>query len=653
MDIAAWLRGLGLEQYEPAFRHNAIDADILTDLSEADLEKLGVALLGHRKRLLKAIASLIDGRRESGSVASPRSMGPSASLPAPAAERRQLTVMFVDLVGSTELSHRLDPEAMGDVLKAYHSAVASEIARFEGHVAKYMGDGVLAYFGWPRAHEDDAERAVRAGLAVVVTAAGLKAPDATPLAARVGIATGRVVVGDLIGSDEARERAVVGETPNVAARLQSLAEPGTVVIAEGTRQLLGDLFALLDLGAARLKGFAEPMRAWKVAGEGVAEGRFEAMHAAGLTPLVGREHELALLLERWERAKKGEGEVVLLAGEPGIGKSRLVRALRERLANDPHTALSLFCSPYHANTALHPVIGLLERASGLRREDSPESQLDKFERLLARAADEVSEAVPILADLLAIPTAGRYPPLDLSPQQKKERTFQALLDQLAGLAVQQPTLAIYEDVHWADPTMLELLSRVVDRVQRLPVLVVVTFRPEFIAPWTGHGHVTALSLSRLGRRQGGAMVERVTGGKTLPAEVLEQILARTDGVPLFVEELTKAVLESGLLTDRGDHYALEGPLPPLAIPSTLQELAHGATRPARRGQGGGTGRGGDRTGVRPRPPRSRHRVPDDELQGALKQLVAAELVFRMRRAAWRKLRVQARPRPGCGLPKPA
>ena len=261
VDIAAWLRGLGLEQYEPAFRHNAIDADILTDLSEADLEKLGVALLGHRKRLLKAIASLIDGRRESGSVASPRSMGPSASLPAPAAERRQLTVMFVDLVGSTELSHRLDPEAMGDVLKAYHNAVASEIARFEGHVAKYMGDDVLAYFGWPRAHEDDAERAVRAGLAVVVTAAGLKAPDASPLAARVGIATGRVVVGDLIGSDEARERAVVGETPNVAARLQSLAEPGTVVIAEGTRQLLGDLFALLDLGAARLKGFAEPMRA--------------------------------------------------------------------------------------------------------------------------------------------------------------------------------------------------------------------------------------------------------------------------------------------------------------------------------------------------------------------------------------------------------
>ena len=430
---------------------------------------------------------------------------------------------------------------------------------------------MLAYFGYPKAHEDAAERAVRAGLAVVGAVARLTAPGGTPLAARVGIATGLVVVGELIGEGAAREQAVVGETPNLAARLQDLGEPGGVVIGRRTRQLVGGLFELADLGGHRVKGFARPVQAWRVVGEGAAESRFDALHVTGLTPLVGREHELGLLLDRWQLAKDGEGQVVLLSGEPGIGKSRLVRALRERLGDEPYTSLSHYCSPFHQTSALYPVIGLLERAAGFARDDPPERKLDKLEATLALSTDEVREVAPLLAALLAIPTGDRYPPLDLTPERQKEKTLAALADQLAGLAARQPALALYEDVHWSDPTTLELLELVVDRVEGLPVLALITFRPEFTPPWGGHAHVTALTLNRLGRRQGGAMVERVTGGKALPAEVAEQIVAKTDGVPLFVEELTKTVPESGLLTDAGDRYELAGPLPPLAIPATLHD----------------------------------------------------------------------------------
>ena len=552
--------------------------------------------------------------------------------PPPAAERRQLTLVFVDLVGSTALAARLDPEDTREVVAAYQRAVAAELARYEGHVAKFLGDGVLAYFGWPAAHEDDAERAVRAGLAALSAVAGITPADGTRLAARVGIATGLVVVGDLIGEGSAREEAVVGETPNLAARLQALAEPGTVVIAERTRQLVGGLFELADLGSHAVKGLAEPVRAWRVVGEGVAESRFDARQAGAATLLVGREHELGLLLDRWARAKDGEGQVVLLSGEAGIGKSRLVRALRERLAGEPHTWLGQFCSPYHANTALHPVIGLLERAAGLRREDPTAVQLDKLEAMLGRAVDDAGEAAPVLADLLGIPAAERYPSLDLSPQQRKERTFQVLLDQLAGLAAQGPVLALYEDVHWADATTLELIGRVAERVQPLPVLALVTSRPGFAPAWAGHGHTTLLSLSRLGRQEGGAMIGRVAG-KALPPEVLAQVLARTDGVPLFVEELTRAVLESGLLRDEGDRYALAGPLPPLAIPSTLQDSLMARL---------------DRLA----PVKEVAQVaavigrefafdlleavvpPGGDLRAALDQLVAAELVFRRGEAAY-------------------
>jgi class 3 adenylate cyclase/predicted ATPase len=569
VDIAAWLRELRLERYEEAFRENEIDAEILPKLTADDLRDIGVTTVGHRRKLLEAIATL----------AAP-ALAPQAEPSAPAealprarlaeAERRQLTVLFCDLVGSTELAGRLDPEDLGKAVRAYQNAVAAEVVRFEGHVAKYMGDGVLAYFGYPKAHEDDAERAVRAGLAITGKIDDLST-GVGKLSTRIGIATGRVVVGDLIGEGAAQEEAVVGETPNLASRLQGLAEPDSVVIAAGTRRLLGGLFELADLGAYALKGFSEPIRAWRVVGAGAAESRFEALHGERLTPLVGREHELGILLERWEWAKDGEGQIVLLSGEPGIGKSRLTRSLIERLADEPHIRLRYYCSPYHTNSALYPVIDQMERASGFQTEDTGDIRLDKLEAVLAQATEGVAAVAPLIAALLSIPTGARYPPAKLTPEAQKLRTFDALLGQVEGLAGQRPVLMVLEDAQWIDPTSVELFGLVINRIQRLPVLLLITSRPEFTPPWTGYAHLTPLTLSRLGQRQGAQMVERLTGGKPLPAEVLEQILAKTDGVPLFVEELTKTVLESGLLVDAGDHFELSGALLPLAIPTTLHD----------------------------------------------------------------------------------
>ena len=419
-----------------------------------------------------------------------------------------------------------------------------------------------------------------------------------PLAVRVGIATGLVVIGDLIDQDGANGGALVGETLNLAARVQTLAEPGTVVVAHGTRNLLGGLFEYQDLGMQRLKEFDKPLlRCWRVVAESAAEGRFEALYGARLTPLVGREEEIALLLRCWGEARDGEGQAVLLAGEPGIGKSRLVRELRVRLSKEPHTRLLCQCSPHHTASPLHPLIEQLERAAGFARTDPPAMRLDKLEALLARGTERLDEVVPLIAALLGVPTGERYPALTLTPDVQKRRTLQALVDRIAGLAAEQPVLALFKDVHWIDPSTLELLSMVMERIRRLPVLVLVTFRPEFQPPWTGHAHVTALSISRLGRRQGADLVARVTGDKPLPGEVVEQIVARTDGVPLFVEELTKTVLESGLLADAGDHFELSGPLPPLAIPATLHRLSRGAPRSLGVGQGGGPGRRRHRPGV--------------------------------------------------------
>jgi class 3 adenylate cyclase/predicted ATPase len=566
VDLGAWLRDLGLERYEQTFRDNDIAPAVLPELTDRDLKDLGVSL-GHRRLLLKAIRALAGG------LSLAESAHAADTPPQPAlrsvAERRQLTVLFCDLVGSTALAARLDPEDMGRAIRAYQECCSEVVERWGGHVAKYMGDGVLAYFGWPQAHEDEAERAVRAGLAIIAALARLETPAGEPLGARVGIGTGLVMVGELIGEGVAQEQTVVGETPNLAARLQGLAAPGSVVISQATRRLVGGLFELTDLGLQRLKGFAEPLAAWRVDGEGRAEGRFEALHGVRLTPLVGRDHELGILLERWGWAKDGDGQVVLLSGEPGIGKSRIIRALRERLGDEPYTPLSHYCSPHHTNSALYPVIALLERAARLDRDEPPEAQLAELEAVLGRASDRRDEVAPLIAALLGIPTGDRYPGLILTPEVQKRRTLQALVDQLAGLAAQQPVLALYEDVHWIDPSTLELLGLVIERIQQQPVVVLITFRPEFQPPWTSQAHVTSLTMSRLGRRQRAELVARVTGDKPLPAEVVEQIVARTDGVPLFVEELTKAVLESGLLTDVGDRWELSGPLPPLAIATTL------------------------------------------------------------------------------------
>ena len=569
MDVAGWLRSLGLGQSEEAFRDNDIEGEVLPHLTADDLMSIGVTSVGHRRRLLSAVAALVLASPKPAGDAAPG--GPLTVTRPVGAERRQLTVMFCDLVDSTAIAARLDPEDTREVISAYQNAVSQQVVRFEGHVAKFMGDGVLVYFGWPKGHEDDAERAVRADFAIVDAVANLTTSANAPLEARVGIATGIVIVGDLVGEGPAQEQAVVGETPNLAARLQALAEAGNVVIAESTHKLLGGLFELADLGTRDLKGFSAPIRAWRVVGERPSEGRFEALHGHQFTPLVGRDHEVGLLLERFERARDGEGQVVLLSGEPGIGKSRLALALRERLDPKPEWILRYQGSPYHGNSALWPVVCQLERAAEIAPDDPPAAKLEKIERLLGLAVADLAVVAPLIAELLSIRADARYTPLDLTPQQRKVGTFGALLAQLEGLAMQHPVLIVLEDAHWLDPTTLEFFGLVVERIQRLPVLLLVTFRPEFSPPWTGHAHIMALTLSGLARTQAAAVVARIAGGKALPPAVMEQILAKTEGLPLFIEELTKAVLESGLLADAEDHYEFAGPLQPFAIPPTLRD----------------------------------------------------------------------------------
>jgi class 3 adenylate cyclase/predicted ATPase len=606
MNVADWLRGLGLEQYVPAFRDNDIDGEVLRALTADDLRELGVASIGHRRRLLDAIARLV-GAQPSAEAAPVLN---EAAVPKDA-ERRHLTVMFCDLVGSTELSARLDPEDLREVIAAYHRAVAEVVRGFDGFVAKYMGDGVLAYFGYPRAHEDDAERAVRSGLGLI-DAVGRLNVKSTKLRARVGIATGLVVVGDLIGEGSAQEQSVVGETPNLAARLQALAEPNTVVIAAGTRRLVGDLFEYRDLGGVDVKGIAAPVPVWQVLRPSVVASRFEALRGSALTPLVGRDEEIELLLRRWARAKAGDGQIVLIAGEPGIGKSRITAALAERLHAEPCLRLSYFCSPYHQDSALYPLIDQLGRAAGFARDDSAAAKLEKLQTLLA-PANPPDEDVAFLADLMSLPTSERHLVPNLSPQQKKERTLEALLRRLESLARQQPVLMVFEDAHWIDPTSQELLDLTVKRVGSLPALLIVTFRPEFQPPWTGEAQVSMVALNRLDRRDRTDLVEQIAGGKVLPDEVVAQIVDRTDGVPLFVEELTKSVLESGV--------------PPVGIPTTLQaslmsrlDRSDSVRRVAQ--IGAAIGREFPYTLVQ-----AVSRLPEDDLQSALSRLVASELVF--------------------------
>ncbi len=453
-----------------------------------------------------ALRSDAGNKAPSADAATP-STAPSVS-PEDRAERRQVTVMFSDLVGSTALSARMDPEDLREVISAYQKCVAETVGRFGGFVAKYMGDGVLIYFGYPQAHEDDAERAVRAGLELVAAAGALKTH--APLQTRVGIATGLVVVGDLIGSGASQEQAIVGETPNLAARLQGIAEPNSVMIAESTRKLVGNLFELKDLGAKDLKGVAGPVRAWAALRGASVEGRFEAMHATGLTDLVGREEELDLLLRRWSKAKGREGQAVLLSGEAGIGKSRLTAALLERLATEAHTRLRYFCSPQRSDSAFFPIISQMERAARFAQDDTSQTKLDKLDAVLTQSFTPGQDAA-LFIEMLSLANDGRYPTLELAPQQRRQRTLEALTAQLEALSQSTPVLMIFEDVHWIDPTSLEALSRAMDRLRTLGVLLIVTCRPEFEPPWVGRPYVTALTLNRLGEREIAAMIDGVTG----------------------------------------------------------------------------------------------------------------------------------------------
>jgi class 3 adenylate cyclase/tetratricopeptide (TPR) repeat protein len=554
MDVAHWLRTLNLGQYEAAFREHSVGMDVLPSLTAADLQDLGVIAVGDRRRLLNAIAALrsfVHGVDEQNAEEPP-------------AERRQLTVMFCDIAGSTALSTRLDPEDLSAVVLAYQSAVRSTISRFGGFIARYVGDGVLIYFGWPEAHETDAESAVRAALAVI--AAVSESPmHGEHLSIRVGIATGLVVIGSPIGEGDARQQTAIGETPNLAARLQSLAAPNSVVIAASTRRLLGDLFHYRDLGTSTIKGIAAPVPAWQVLHPSNIESRFEALHGSALSPLVGRDEEIDLLLRRWTRAKASDGQVVLISGEPGIGKSRITAALQQCLSKESHLRLRYVCSPYHRDSALFPFIEQLERAAGFARDDQPAAKVRKLADLLASAAPP-DEDVALLVDLLSLPPGEHYVPTELSSQRKKERTMAALVRQLRSLAGRQPIVVVFEDAHWSDPTSLELLDLTIEQIRSLAVLLLVTFRTEFHPPWTGQSHVTTLTLPRLDRRNTAAMVASVAGTAALSPEIAAEIAERTDGVPLFVEELTQTVLELGMQAPEALSSTPHSGLP---VPATL------------------------------------------------------------------------------------
>ena len=516
-DVRRWLEAIGLPQYADAFEANEIEMELLREVDDQILKDIGVSIAGHRMRIRGAIAKL---NGASVPVANQSAAEAVSDAPASSAERRHVTVMFCDLVGSTALSTRMDPEDLREVISAYQKCVAETVHRFDGFVAKYMGDGVLVYFGYPYAHEDDAERAVRAGLQLIAAVTALKSP--VRLQTRVAIATGLVVVGDLIGSGEARERGIVGETPNLAARLQGIAEPDTVIIADSTRRLIGNLFELQDLGARDLKGIAGPTRAWAALRPSYVASRFEALHPAEMTALVGREEESELLLRRWSRAKIGEGQVVLISGEAGIGKSRLTAALMERLADEPHTRLRYFCSPQHTDSALHPIIGQMERAAGFVHDDTAKARLDKLDVVLAQALTSIENAA-LLAEMLSLSNDGRHPALELTAQQRRERTLRALVLQVEALSNRNPVLMIFEDAHWIDPTSLEALGLVVARIASLPVLLIVTFRPEFDPPWLGRPHVTSLAINRLGQRDVDVMIDRVVGNQPLPESVRQDI----------------------------------------------------------------------------------------------------------------------------------
>jgi class 3 adenylate cyclase len=565
VDVTIWLRELGLERYETSFRENDVRVEDLRHLTPEDLEGLGVTAIGHRRRLLVAIAALRPNGGSSAPNPVPLSSDASENLSSTGstAERRPLSVMFCDLIGSTALSSRLDPEDLREVIRAYQACVADTIRQFNGFIARYVGDGVLIYFGWPEARETDAERAVRAGLAVAAAVSATPA-GGEPLHVRIGIATGLVVVGEPIGSGDSRQQTAVGETPNLAARLQGLAGPDQVVIDATTRRQIGGLFECRDLGPVVLKGLPEAVPASQVLSENRAVGQFEALRS-GATPLIGRDEEMELLLRRWAQTKAGNGRVVLISAEPGVGKSRLAETLAERIATEPHTRLRYFCSPHHQDSALYPVIAQMERSADFRHEDEPAAKLAKLQALLSTTTPPM-EDVALIAEMHSLPSTDIAPRLEVTPQRKKEKTFEALLRQVENLARQRPVLIVFDDLHWIDPSSRDLLDRMVEQLANWPVLLLAMFRPEFQPPWIGQPHVTMLTLARLDRHNTAAMVAKVAGNAALAPEIIDEITKRTDGVPLFVEELTKAVLESG---GQGASTLSSMPDPASSVPPTL------------------------------------------------------------------------------------
>jgi class 3 adenylate cyclase/predicted ATPase len=558
--ISTWLDHLGLGQYAATFVENAIDLDVLPDLTDADFERLGVPL-GHRKRIIRAISSTTVKSR-----AAPGGFNSMAQRPE--AERRQLTVLFCDLVGSTALAVRLDPEELSAVIRRFQVTSTGVIASYGGYVAQFMGDGILAYFGYPVTREDEAENAVRAGLDLVAKVGRLLLPSGEALQVRVGVATGLVV---LANNEVTGLADVTGETPNLAARLQGAAAANTVLVSEVTRKLLGGGFVSERFGPQTLKGFTEPINAFKITGETAVESRFDAKIGSKLTQFVGRRRELASLMNLWDRATKGEGQVALICGEPGIGKSRTSIALVNEIARDDHATIRWQCSSHHTNSPFYPVIRNLERAARFDREDSAALKLEKLETLLSRFGQSALADAPLFAALMSIPSFGRYPPLDLTPQRQKDLTIDALIRLVLAPTPQRPVLFLLEDAHWIDPTTFELVNRTIEVIKSSAFFALVTFRPDFFSPWLDRSHVTMLRLERLSRDEVGAMLVDLTAGKRLPAEVSEIIVSKTDGVPLFVEEMTKAILETGVLEDVGERYVLQGPISIPSIPVTLHD----------------------------------------------------------------------------------
>ncbi|HEY1745903.1 MAG TPA: adenylate/guanylate cyclase domain-containing protein [Xanthobacteraceae bacterium] len=554
-DLRGWLRSHNLEQLAETFEANDIDVDILSELTEADLEKLGVSI-GNRRRLLKAIAEGGASPTETKPAASQMSATPTPSETA-GAERRQVTVVFCDMVGSTALSEAVDPELLGALIRRYQDATVSAIGRYGGFVAKFMGDGVLAYFGFPHAFEDAAERAVRGAIGILAEVGKITRPDGAMLQTRVGIATGLVVIGEIIGAGSAQERTIVGETPNLAARLQALAAPDTILISEATQHLLGGLFQLESAGAHELKGFVRPMPVWRVIGEGTIESRFAAIRSGAATPFIGRANEMGLLLDRWRLARQGEGQIVTLIGEAGIGKSRLIEALQEIVAGEPHGLIYLQCSPYHNDNALYPVIHHISRTAGFVAGDSPEQRVEKLRALFAHRATADAAAVPLLAELLSIPDA---PPVPGSPTpaQRKMATIALLADEIVRRGEINTMLLIVEDAHWIDASTLELLTRIADGIARARLLIVVTARPDFAPPWLTRAQSTLLTLGRLGRTDCADLIAGIAASHGLSPGTVAAIVDKTDGVPLYVEELTKSVVESA-----GDTGA--------AVPASLKD----------------------------------------------------------------------------------